>query len=90
MDKQSITLRLDEDLIGFLCSVEGKSMSEVATDAIREALEREEHYRAVMSWLEELNERHGEPTEEDYAWADEVLAELDEPAGAGDGESSAA
>lgn len=87
MDKQSITIRLDEDLVGFLCSVEGKSMSEVASDAIREAREVAAHHEAVSRWMEELNERYGEPTEEDYAWAKEVL---DEAEGPRDGESSAA
>ncbi len=87
MNKRRVTLSLDEDLVQFLGSIEGKSMSAVANDALREALEGVAHRRALLSWLEELNERYGAPTPEDYAWADEVLAEA---AGLRDSGTSAA
>jgi Arc/MetJ-type ribon-helix-helix transcriptional regulator len=75
MKKRRVTLNLDEDIIEYLESIEGRSMSAVANDALREALELEAHRRALLDWLDELNERYGSPTPEDYAWANEVLDE---------------
>ncbi|MGH8909204.1 MAG: hypothetical protein ACRD0K_22600 [Egibacteraceae bacterium] len=99
MKKRRVTLNLDEDLVEYLQSVEDRSMSSVANDALREALdvdandalrealELEAHRRALLEWLDELNERYGAPTPEDYARANEIL---DEAAGLGDSRTSAA
>ncbi|MGH8902925.1 MAG: hypothetical protein ACRDYA_14970 [Egibacteraceae bacterium] len=76
MKKRRITLNLDEDVVEALEAIGGRSLSAVANDALREALELEAHRRALLRWLDELNERHGAPTPEDYAWAEEVLDEL--------------
>lgn len=87
MKKRRVTLSLDEDVVEALEAIGGRSMSAVANDALREALELEAHRRALLRWLDELNERYGAPTPEDYAWADEVL---DEVAGLRDSGTSAA
>lgn len=86
MKKRRVTLNLDEDVVEFLAA-KGRSMSAVANDALREALEAEAHRQALLRWLDELDERYGAPTPEGYAWADEVL---DEVAGPRDSGTSAA
>lgn len=87
MKKRRITLNLDEDVVEALESIGGRSLSATANDALREAVEAEAHRRALLRWLDELNERYGAPTPEDYAWADEAL---DEAAGLRDSGTSAA
>lgn len=87
MKKRRITLNLDEDVVEALKAIGGRSLSAVANDALREALEVEAHRRALSRWLDELDERYGAPTPEDFARADEIL---DEAAGLRDSGTSAA
>jgi Arc/MetJ-type ribon-helix-helix transcriptional regulator len=86
MSKRRITLNLDADVVEALQAVGGSSMSAVANEALRDALERKAHQAAMAAWLEELYSEHGRPSEADYADADAFLATLEH----GDGATSAA
>jgi Arc/MetJ-type ribon-helix-helix transcriptional regulator len=83
MSKRRITLTLDEDVVEALRTVGGDSMSAVANDALREALERRAHQAAVLEWLEEQYGTHGRPSESDYAAADAVLGQFGDRAADG-------
>ncbi len=86
MSKRRITLNLDADVVEALQAVGGSSMSAVANEALRDALERKAHQAAMLAWLEELYAEHGRPSEADYADADAFLTTLEH----GDGSTSAA
>lgn len=75
MKKRRITLSLDEDVVEALESLEGRSLSAVANQALREAVEVAAHRRALLEWLDELDEKHGRATPEEQA---EVQAFIDE------------
>jgi hypothetical protein len=53
MNKRRVTLNLDEDVVEALEAVGGRSMSSVANDALREALELAAHRLALREWLDE-------------------------------------
>jgi len=83
VNKRRVTLNLDLDVIEALESVAGESMSAVANEALRRALERKAHQAALRDWLDQLDEKHGAPTTEQLAEADAFLdalerADLDE------------
>ena len=80
MKKRRITLSLDEDVVEALEGVGARSVSAAANDALRAAVAIDAHRRALLAWLDELDERHGAPTPEHLAAADAVL---DEASGAG-------
>lgn len=50
-------------------AVGGRSMSSVANDALREALELAAHRLALREWLDELDDKHGAPSPEQFAAA---------------------
>jgi Arc/MetJ-type ribon-helix-helix transcriptional regulator len=77
MSKRRITLNLDADVVEALQAVGGGSMSAVANDALRVALERKAHQAALIEWLDELDEKHGAPTEQQLADADAFLDTLE-------------
>jgi predicted transcriptional regulator len=77
MSKRRVTLNLDDDVVEALRAVGGDSMSAVANDALRDALERRAHQAAVLEWLHELYREHGAPTAEDYAEADAFLDSIE-------------
>lgn len=64
MKKRRVTLNLDEDVVEALEAVDGRSMSSVANDALREALELAAHRVALREWLDELDDKHGAPSAE--------------------------
>lgn len=74
MSKRRVTLNLDVDVVEALQAIGGASMSAVANQALREALERRAHQVALLAWLDELDARHGAPSDKDYA---EAVAFLD-------------
>lgn len=77
MDKQSVTLELDEDVVAALAAASGgRSMSDVANVVLREALESRAHRAALLAWLRDLYAQHGPPSAEEYAAADELLDTL--------------
>jgi predicted transcriptional regulator len=76
MSKRRITLSLDADVVEAMQSVARGSLSAFANDALRSELERKAHQAALLDWLEELNRKHGEPSDQDYPEADAVLDEL--------------
>lgn len=77
MNKRRVTLNLDADVVETLQSV-GGSMSAVANEALREALDRKAHQAALGAWLAELNEQHGAPGDNDYAQAAAFLDALEQ------------
>ena len=76
MKKRRVTLNLDEDLVEALEAMEGRSLSAVANEALREAVADEAHRAALLRWLDELNREYGAPTEADLAAADALLDEV--------------
>ncbi|MGH3908758.1 MAG: BrnA antitoxin family protein [Pseudonocardiaceae bacterium] len=87
MKKRRVTLNLDEDVVEALEAVGGRSMSSVANDALREALEVAAHRAALREWLDELDEKHGAPSPEELAAAKDLLDAVKQ--GAIDGSSAA-
>ena len=73
MNKRRITLNLDADVVEALQAVGGASMSAVANDALRDALERRAHQAALLEWLDELDAEHGGATPEQRAEAEAFL-----------------
>lgn len=73
MKKRRVTLNLDEDVVEALEAVGGRSMSSVANDALRDALELAAHRVALSEWLDELDGKHGAPTAEQLAAAQVLL-----------------
>lgn len=73
MKKRRVTLNLDEDVVQALQAAEGRSLSAVANEALRQAVTAEAHRAALLRWLDTLDERHGPPTQGDLAAADELL-----------------
>ena len=84
--KRRVTLNLDEDVVQALEAAEGRSLSAVANDALRQAVAAEAHRAALLRWLDVLDREHGAPTPADLEAVDEVL---DEAAGSRKGESAA-
>lgn len=64
MNKRRVTLNLDADVVEALRAAGGDSMSAVANDALRDALERRAHQVALLRWLDELDAEHGVATPE--------------------------
>jgi len=81
--KRRVTLNLDEDVAEALEAVEGRSMSAVANEALRQAVAAESHRAALLRWLDVLDEEYGPPTEADLAAADRLLDEVEGQAGTG-------
>lgn len=83
MDKVRITLRLDADVAAALKKkAEGSSLSAAASDALRDALgvdDGEAHRRAGLSFIEEMYTKYGRPTPEQYARAEQFVAEVMAP-----------
>ncbi|MGH3615250.1 MAG: hypothetical protein ACRDRK_22170 [Pseudonocardia sp.] len=73
MNKRRVTLNLDLDVVEALESVAGSSMSAVANEALREALESRAHRAALLRWLDELDAKYGAPTQEQLDEADAFL-----------------
>ncbi len=59
MKKRRVTVNLDEDVLQALESIEGRSLSAVANDALRQAMTSEAHRVALTRWLDELDDAHG-------------------------------
>jgi len=70
MTKRRVTLSLDQDVVEVLEAVSGRSMSAVANEALRDALAAEAHRVALREWLDELDEKYGAPSVEQFAAAD--------------------
>lgn len=76
--KRRVTLNLDEDVVEALQAIGSgdRSMSAVANDALREAVEKEGHRLALLEWLDELDATYGRASDEERAKADALLDEL--------------
>jgi hypothetical protein len=77
MSKRRITLSLDEDVVEALEAWGARSLSAAANAALREAVAKEAHHRALLSWLDELDQRFGAPTAEDRTEASQLLDDLE-------------
>ncbi len=75
MRKRRVTLSLDEDVVEALEAIGGRSLSATANDALRGAVAEAAHRMALSRWLDELDERHGPPTQEEHDRADDALDE---------------
>lgn len=76
MNKRRITLNLDEDIVEALEGMGERSLSAAANNALREAVQKEAHHRALLEWLDELDAKYGAPTKEQLAAADALLDEF--------------
>lgn len=76
MKKRRVTLNLDADVVEALEAVGGRSLSDTANRALREATAALAHRRALLAWLDELDAAHGAPTADDLAAADRLLDEV--------------
>jgi hypothetical protein len=74
--KRRITLNLDEDVVAALEAAGGRSVSDTANRALREATAAIAHRRALLEWLDELDLTHGAPSAADVAAADRVLDDV--------------
>jgi Arc/MetJ-type ribon-helix-helix transcriptional regulator len=76
MSKRRVTLTLDEDIIEAFQQLEGRSLSAVVNAALREAIASENHRKAALKWLDDLNTKYGKGTPEEAAeidaWLDEI------------------
>ena len=79
MKKRRVTLKLDEDVIEALESVEGSSVSAAANDALRRAIVGSARRTALARWLDELDAEHGAAATAEIAAAEGLVKEL-EPA----------
>jgi hypothetical protein len=84
MKKRRVTLNLDADVVDALEAAGGRSLSDTANRALREATAALAHRRALLAWLDELDAAEGAPTAEDLSAADRLLDDVFGP------ESSAA
>lgn len=75
--KRRITLNLDEDVVSTLEAIGGRSVSATANAALRDALASTAHRLALLSWLDELDEKHGSPSPAEIAAADRLLNEIE-------------
>lgn len=73
MNKRRVTLNLDEDVVAALEHVEGKSLSSVANDALRDAVAAESHRMALLRWLDSLDDEFGPPSAAELDAADRLL-----------------
>jgi len=87
MKKRRVTLNLDEDVLEALEAIGGRSLSATANEALRGAVAVAAHQAALSRWLDELDERLGPPSAEEYDRAD---ATLDAAMGRTEDSSSAA
>jgi len=76
MSKRRVTLTLDEDIIAAFQQRDVRSLSAAVNAALREAIEAENHRKAALKWLQELNAKYGKATPEEQAeneaWLDEI------------------
>ncbi|HSP36449.1 MAG TPA: hypothetical protein VLR26_01705 [Frankiaceae bacterium] len=77
MKKRRITLNLDEDVVSTLEAIGGRSVSATVNAALRDALASTAHRLALLSWLDELDEKHGSPSPAEIAAADRLLNEIE-------------
>lgn len=75
MKKRRVTLNLDEDVVDALEAIGGRSLSSTANDVLRDAVAVEAHRGALSRWLDELDQRHGPPTAEEFERADRLVEE---------------
>lgn len=77
MRKRRVTLNLDEDLVDALESVEGRSLSAAANDALRDAIVVAAHRAALLHWLDQLDAEHGSASPAEVAAAEALVDQLE-------------
>lgn len=76
MSKHRVTLTLDEDLIEALQQRSGRSLSAAANAALRQAIESDNHRKAALAWLTELDAKYGKASPEEEAQNEAFLDEI--------------
>jgi hypothetical protein len=76
VSKRRVTLNLDADVVAALEAAGGRSLSDTANRALRDAVTAIAHRRALLDWLDELDAEHGAPTAEDLRLADRLLDDV--------------
>ena len=79
MKKRRVTLNLDEDVLEALESVQGRSVSAAANDALRGAIAGDAHRAALARWLDELDAAHGAASPAEVAAAERLAEQLELP-----------
>jgi hypothetical protein len=67
MSKRRVTLTIDEDLIEALEQQHARSLSAAANASLRQAIESDNHRKAALKWLAELDGKYGKATSEEQA-----------------------
>lgn len=76
MNKRRVTLNLDADVVAALEAAGGRSLSDTANRALRDATAALAHRRALLAWLDELDVIHGAPDPTDFEAADRLLDDV--------------
>jgi hypothetical protein len=76
VNKRRVTLNLDADVVAALEAAGGRSLSDTANRALRDAAAAIAHRRALLEWLDELDHAHGAPTADDVEAANRVLDDV--------------
>lgn len=76
MKKRRVTLNLDADLVEALESLEGRSISSAANEALRDAVAVTAHRAALLRWLDELDSEHGSASPTEAAAAEALVDQL--------------
>ncbi|HWF55929.1 MAG TPA: hypothetical protein VG223_14930 [Solirubrobacteraceae bacterium] len=77
MKKRRVTLNLDEDVVEALESIQGRSVSAAANDALRGAIAVDAHRAALMRWLDELDAQYGAASPAEIAAAEALVDQLE-------------
>ena len=77
MKKRRVTLNLDEDVVEALESVQGRSVSAAANDALRAAIAVDAHRAALLRWLDELDAEHGSASAAEMAAVEALVEQLE-------------
>lgn len=77
MKKRRVTLNLDEDVVEALESVQGRSVSAAANDALRGAIAVDAHRAALLRWLDELDAEHGSASAAEMAAVEALVEQLE-------------
>jgi hypothetical protein len=76
MTKRRVTLTLDEDLIEAFEQRSARSLSAAVNESLRQSIESDNHRKAALTWLAELDAKYGKATPEEQAeneaWLDEI------------------
>ena len=76
MSKRRITLTLDEDLLEALTHTGRRSLSAAVNASLRRAIDSENHRKAALAWLGELDAKYGSASPAEQAENEAFLDEI--------------